>query len=157
SYTITMIADELVISGTIETVSVGGSSGGGGGSGSSGGYSGGGYPSFGGSYFSGWGGNSSGSSGMGGFGGSSGSSGGGGIIDWNAINEWASLRTSSPRNMLRFTFNTIETIGTTMEVVGLVGAPFSEGATLAYTQLGFYINSIGVYGNAIIDLYDGQY
>src|SRR5690606_25562146 len=33
----------------------------------------------------------------------------------------------------------------------------SEGATLAYTQLGFYINSIGVYGNAIIDLYDGQY
>lgn len=70
--------------------------------------------------------------------------------------EWASIRTSSPRNFLRWTFNTIEYIGTSIEVIGLAGIPFSEGATAAYVQFGFSVNTVGVFGNSLIDIYDGR-
>lgn len=70
---------------------------------------------------------------------------------------WAALRVSSPRNAFRFFFNSFETVGTTMEVTGLALAPFTEGITIAYTELGFIVNSVGVLGNFTIDMYDGQF
>lgn len=71
--------------------------------------------------------------------------------------EWASIRANSPRNLFRFLFNTLENVGTSIEVFGLAFAIPSDGVTLAYAEFGYGVTTVGVFGNAIIDVYDGRF
>ncbi|WP_026711072.1 RHS repeat-associated core domain-containing protein [Flavobacterium filum] len=74
----------------------------------------------------------------------------------NKLKELDRIVSSSPRNALRFYFNTVENVGTAIEVGALVAAPFTEGASLTILPSAFQINTVGVIGNSMIDIYDGK-
>jgi hypothetical protein len=73
------------------------------------------------------------------------------------LREIDQLSASSPRNGLRFFFDSLEYIGTYVEFGALALAPITDGASLAFVPVGFQINTAGVIGNTAIDVYDGQY
>jgi RHS repeat-associated protein len=53
---------------------------------------------------------------------------------------------------LRYTFDTVELIGGTMELIGTVGALYTEGGTLPMAGLGAQISVYGFAGNITLDL-----
>lgn len=53
---------------------------------------------------------------------------------------------------LRYTFDTVEEIGGTMELIGTVGAVFTEGGTLPLAGWGAQISTYGFMGNITLDL-----
>lgn len=68
-------------------------------------------------------------------------------------------RISYSRNKigLRQTFDRAEKIGGTMEVIGSVGAIFTDGATIPIAQEGFKISLFGTLGNVGMDVIEGNY
>lgn len=156
SYTITMIADELVISGTIKAISIGGNNGGG----SNGGYlGGGGYPSF------------SGSSGKGGYdssgsgGGNSNSSGKNKGYFANYFKSYFSYKRSAHSNAYspyiptnRDISKGLMTVGNGIAYVGYAAILSGAGAKpgIALVAVGNGMSSAGLAFDAILDYQEGN-
>ena len=64
-------------------------------------------------------------------------------VDWDRIQEG---------------FEAISEVGSWLEISGYVGAPFTEGATLAMSAVGEVFQNVGVFGSASIDVFvHGRY
>lgn len=73
------------------------------------------------------------------------------------IDQLDQIASSSPRNGLRFFFNTFENVGIAVELGAIALVPFTDGASMLFLPVGFQINTVGVYGNTGIDIYDGKW
>lgn len=64
---------------------------------------------------------------------------------------------NSNKQIFRDHFDAAEISGGTAEMVGLVAAPFTEGASLELSAYGAKLSLYGTVGNSVMDIFEGKY
>ncbi|WP_264535500.1 FG-GAP-like repeat-containing protein [Flavobacterium sp. N1736] len=64
---------------------------------------------------------------------------------------------NSNKQVFRSHFDAAEISGGTAEIIGLLGAPFTEGASLEFSAYGAKMSAYGTVGNSVMDIFDGEF